>query len=235
MRFGWGLEDLHRLAPVSDAVVLVDVLRFTTAVSVAVSRGAVVLPYRWRDETAAAYAEDQRAVLAGLREHGSWSLSPTDLARIPAGTRIVLPSPNGATLSVEAAALTPTVLAGCPRNAGAVAAHLAGAASVAVIASGERWPGADGPHTGALRPAVEDLLGAGAVLHALGSARTSSPEARAAVSAYRGVTDLAAELRASVSGHELAARGWDDDVLAAAQVDVDACAPLLRNGAYLAG
>src|SRR5262245_15472848 len=46
VRFGWGLEDLAVLAPGSTAVVIVDVLRFTTAVSVAVGRGAHVFPCR---------------------------------------------------------------------------------------------------------------------------------------------------------------------------------------------
>jgi 2-phosphosulfolactate phosphatase len=49
VRLGWGGEDLAVLAPVSDTIVIVDVLRFTTAVTVAAARGAQVLPFRWRD------------------------------------------------------------------------------------------------------------------------------------------------------------------------------------------
>ncbi len=239
LRFGWGEQDLVQLAPASDAVVLVDVLRFTTAVSVAVGRGAHVLPYRWRDATARAFAEALGAELAGSREDPltPWSLSPADLAAIPEGTRLVLPSPNGSALSVLAADRSPLVLAGCLRNASAVARFLADARTVSVLAAGERWPGDAGPHTGPLRPAVEDLLGAGAVLSRLAALTDlpASPEARAAIAAFDAVRDVETELRDSVSGHELLARGWDDDVAAAAQVDADPAAPVLRDGAYVSG
>lgn len=247
IRFGWGGEDLAVLAPASDLVVIVDVLRFTTAVSVAVSRGASVLPYRWRDATAARFATDHDAVLAGLREDPStpWSLSPTDLSRIPAGTRLVLPSPNGATLSAVATRYGATVVAGCLRNVTAVggllADEVAAGRSVAVIAAGERWPDPSGAaHAGPLRPAVDDLLGAGAVIaraaESGGLTRAHlSPEARAARAAFDAAApDLHDELRSSVSGRELLALGWDDDVAAAARLDADAAVPVLRDGAFRA-
>ena len=94
-RFGWGAEGLMALAPACDVIVIVDVLRFTSAVSVAVAGGSIVFPYRWRDDSAADYANERQAVLAGMREDGPVSLSPTDLISLPRGSRIVLPSPNG--------------------------------------------------------------------------------------------------------------------------------------------
>lgn len=42
IRFAWGQTGVRHLAPVSDGVVLIDVLRFSTSVDVAVSRAAVV-------------------------------------------------------------------------------------------------------------------------------------------------------------------------------------------------
>ncbi len=240
VRFGWGGEDLQRLAPAADVVVIVDVLRFTTAVSVAVNRGAHVLPYRWRDDTAARFAQDHGALLAGPGAGGSgtWSLSPSDLRAVPRGSRLVLPSPNGATLAALARDHDALVVAGCLRNAAAVG-RLVGqrSAAVAVIAAGERWPGPGGEHDGPLRPAVEDLLGAGALTCAVADAAgfgpdELSPEARAAVAAYRGVTDLRAQLAECVSGRELRARGRDDDVAAAAELDTDAVPAVLDGLAF---
>ena len=56
IRCEWGEHGLRHLAARSDAVVIVDVLSFSTSVDIALSREAVVHPYRWRDATAAARA-----------------------------------------------------------------------------------------------------------------------------------------------------------------------------------
>ncbi len=166
-------------------IVVIDVLRFTSAVSVAVDAGATVFPFRWKDDRAASCAAERHAQLAGLREDGGPSLSPTDLIRVPPSTRIVLPSPNGSTISLAAAEHgLPFVLAGSLRNATATARRalaLSRDGAIGVIAAGERWNDASGP----LRPALEDLLGAGAVLAALDPSAAvagprCSPEAAAA-------------------------------------------------------
>jgi hypothetical protein len=101
VRFQWGPV---AAAALSDGVsVVVDVLRFTTAVEAAVSRGAVVYPYRWRDATAAAFAESLGALLAGGRDPAGPSVSPSGMAALPYGASLVLPSPNGATCTLLAA------------------------------------------------------------------------------------------------------------------------------------
>jgi 2-phosphosulfolactate phosphatase len=232
-RFGWGAEGLATLAPSADVVVIVDVLRFTSAVSAAVERGATVLPYPWRDAAASAYAAEREAVLAGTREDGPISLSPTDLLRIDAGRRIVLPSPNGSTLSFAARGGA-HVLAGSLRNASATARHarqLGG--TIAVIAAGERWP-AD-----ALRPCVEDLLGAGAVLAALDPSASASPpccspEAAAARAAFAAARPLLADaLAGSTSGRELARLGFADDVATSAALDATRLAAQLVDDAFV--
>ena len=237
-RFDWGREGLEALAPHVAVVVIVDTLRFTSAVSAAVEAGCGVIPARWADECAAAMAAATGAVLAGRREDGGPSLSPTDLLTLPSGMRLVLPSPNGGTLAALAHEQHVTnVLAGCFRNAGATARRareLAGDGPIGIVASGERG-GADGP----LRPAVEDLLGAGAVLAALDPAGAispprCSPEAAAARAAFVATRPmLVEELLASVSGRELVGRGWDDDVHTCAALDVTIVAAQLVDGEFV--
>ena len=236
-RFDWGIEGLEALAPHVAVVVVVDVLRFTTAVCCALESGGTVLPYPWAGEGANEFAAQHDAVVAGRREDGAPSLSPTDLLAMPA-QRLVLPSPNGAALSLKARELGARhVVAGCLRNATAVARaarSLADGDAVAVVAAGERWVSAAGP----LRPSVEDMIGAGAVIAALDpsaaqSGARSSPEAAAARRVFLGARPLLFEtLIASASGRELAARGWDDDVATAAALDVSSAIPILDGSEY---
>lgn len=236
-RFDWGVEGLAALAPVCDVIVVVDVLRFTSAVSAAVEAGAEVLPFLWRDDRAVTFAAEQRAILAGRREHGEPSLSPTDLLTLPAGTRLVLPSPNGSTIAFEAIAHgVPFVLAGCLRNATATARRamaLVHDGAIGVIAAGERRV------DDTLRPSVEDLIGAGAVLHRLDPAGAvgpfgCSPEAAAARSAFLDARPLITEvLAACASGRQLHGFGFGDDVATAAEIDTTDLAAQLTDGVFV--
>ena len=227
VRCEWGLHGVQALAPISDVVVIVDVLSFSTCVDIATASGAVVFPYRFRDDTAGDYARARSALLARPRGAGggAYSLSPGGLLEIPAGTRLVLPSPNGSTLSLATGA-TPA-LAGCLRNSRSVAA-CAGRLGrrVAVIPCGERWP------DGSLRPAVEDLIGAGAIVRCLDGRK--SPEARAAAAAFESSRgNLGSILAACASGQELIQRGFPRDVDLASRLDCSESAPLLHDESYV--
>lgn len=203
-RFEWGLAGATALAPSSSCLVVVDVLSFSTAVSVAVEAGTRVYPYAWHDRSAADSARRHRAELAmhGRDDAAPWSLSPARLRRAPFTERLVLPSPNGSAICAAAAAGEVAaagvvgavdgavggaaggvmVIAACLRNAGAVGRYLSMSGfgtpdrPVTVIAAGERWP------DGGLRPSAEDLLGAGAVISALSSSAAASLSCSASVS-----------------------------------------------------
>lgn len=156
-------------------------------------------------------------------------------------------SSNGADVAGTAVREGTTVLLGGIRNATAVARAVlavqeqrAERTSVAVIAAGER--AADGT----LRFAVEDQLGAGAVIAALGEVGVDhcSPEAAAAAESFRALRPaLRHLLAASGSGRELAvgvvstarmaARGIRPaSVEQAAEHDASDVVPVLRDGVF---
>ena len=226
LRCEWGLAGLHHLSPASDAVIVVDVLSFSTAVDIVVARGASVLPYRWKDDSAARFAEEKHALVASSRRSEvAYSLSPASVRTIPAGTALVLPSPNGSTLCLGVNHV-PTFTA-CLRNAPAVAARLArSAVQVAVIPAGEHWD------DGTLRPCLEDWIGAGAVLSLLTGRR--SPEAELAVAAFeRFRADLAGALSHCGSGKELVESGFRCDVELASEYGVSSAVPMLADGRFV--
>lgn len=150
-------------------------------------------------------------------------------------------SRNGAAVADEAGRGGALVLLGCLRNASAVAEAIAEEqhrrarrTSVAIIGAGERVPGAD---DAPVRFAVEDHLGAGAVIDALGirGIDHTSPEAAAAGEAFRGLRGAVRHLlTASGSGQELLERGAADEVRWAAEIDVSSRVPVLRHGAFTA-
>lgn len=230
IRCEWDAQGVTTLAR-ADVVIIVDVLSFCTTVDVALGRGAHVLPYGGATVDAPAFAQEHEAVIAGSRT--SWaspySISPASLTTIPTGTRLVVPSPNGSRLAALAGERGSFVVAGCLRNAAAVAAWAkAHAETICVIPAGERWS------DGGLRPAIEDMVGAGAIVSHLEGAR--SPEAEAAVALFEATRErLAAYLLEVASGRELVERGYEADVLLAAQLNVSSLAPTLVDGAFVDG
>ncbi len=228
IRCEWG-TGIEHLLPVSDVIVIVDVLSFSTAVDSATARGALVYPCPPGTD-AARYADGLNAILAlpGRSATGGYSLSPSSLLTIPPGTRLVLPSPNGSALSAAVAKAGGSVHAfcGCLRNARAVArAARPASRRISVIPAGERWP------DGSLRPALEDLVGAGAVIRHLEGTR--SPEAEVAVLAFDHFQGRLLDMLTHIgSGKELLARGFDRDLRLAAALDQSENVPVLSGTTY---
>ncbi|MGH9169595.1 MAG: 2-phosphosulfolactate phosphatase [Acidimicrobiales bacterium] len=229
VRFDWGLDGALATTAGVDAVVVVDILSFTTAVTIGAEKGVHVYPYRWHDESAAAFADQHGAILAGDRGEGV-SLSPASLRALAPGSRLVLPSPNGATICAVLSAAGHRVIAGSLRNAIAVG-ELVGERgwSVAVIAAGEQWRRSSG-----LRPCLEDLIGAGAIVANLGGA-SRSPEAASAAAAFVAAKDdLPTVIGNCASGRELVARGYPEDVTMAARYAVTDRVPVLSGQGFFA-
>jgi len=220
----WGLSGLRAIAR-DRIVIIADVLSFSTATTVAVGKGATIFPCEWNDDRAAALAKAERAELASKRGQGQYTLAPASLRDLTPGFRLVLPSPNGSTLAFHAQTLgASAVVIGCLRNAAAVASW-AGDRPVAVIAAGEQWD------DGTLRFAIEDWLGAGAIISRLRGSRSADAEAAAAAfERLRG--SLHDALADSRSGRELIERGYPDDIDIAAEIDVDRAVPLLDGNAF---
>ena len=236
VRCEWGPTGARAVA--ADYAVVVDVLSFTTTLTVALEHGIEVFPYRWKDARAAEHAVRHGATLAVGRfealtraDARHVSLSPASIAAAEGIQRLVLPSPNGSTIAFDLAAAGVSVLGACLRNADAVAAwlapHVAAGSSVAVVPAGERWP------DDSLRPAVEDLWGAGAVVAGLVDRGVTglSPEARVAEQAFRAAR-LPEDLAGLASAVELTEAGFADDVAVAARTAVSDVVPLLDGESF---
>jgi len=237
VRLEWGAVGGSIVAAGCDVAVVVDVLSFTTTLSVAADRGTRAIPCPWHDERARDLARRHDAVLAVGRAAsapGRVTLSPASVRAAGPMPRLVLPSPNGSTISALLAGQGITVVGASLRNRRAFARWLqrsgAGRRRIAVIPAGERWP------DGSLRPAIEDLWGAGAVVGALiEDGRTGlSPEARTAAAAFDLVADdVGRALRGCASGVELDDLGFRGDVDVAAEPDRSNAVPVLVDGVFV--
>ena len=234
-RLRWGRRGARAALAAGDVLVVVDVLSFSTATALALAAGVEVIPAA-PGAAAAQRAAELGALLARKRGAGGPSLSPASLRELPAGTRLVLPSPNGSFCSQLAGGATP-LFTGALVNARAAARAARAAAersgrAVSVLACGERW-GEPDPDDGGLRVALEDALGAGAVLDALGLPCSAEAEhCRLAFAGARAAGRVEDLVRESGSGRELIQRGFALDVELASQLDRVALAPRLRGGSF---
>ena len=225
-----------------DVVVVVDVLSFSTTVTMAVEMGATVLPLAPAEIEAAGGPEAVQRTLRGERisatrqvgPRGMFSLSPASLAALrdplgrEPGKRLIFTSLNGARC-VHAARDAPLVLVGCLRNATAVADRIVGTLGAAgprvtIVACAESWTSTAGVE--GQRPALEDWAGAGAIAAACADRGLAlSVEARAAAHTHGALGDPGEWLPHTVSGRELVDRGFAEDVELAARVDVNGTVP----------
>ena len=220
--------------------VVIDVLRASTTISVALAAGAAAIvstptvdaARRTRDRLPAG------ALLGGERggtPPGGFDLGNSPLeytsARV-AGRVIVLTTTNG-TAALEACHTAAIVVVGAIVNRRAVARFVQrtafdrGIRAVHLVCAGT-----DG------RASSEDMLGAGAILDAAGrSAGRLDSDAAAALAAFRDVSAggdtghaLTAAFRTTPGGTNLLALGMERDLRAAALIDSVALVPVLEGG-----
>ena len=226
VRFDWGWRGAQEVAARGDVVVIVDVLRFSTMVASATSRGIGIVPVSDADDVETVQREHNAVVIEG-------ALAPLRYETIPSGTRVIVRSPNGATC-VRMSKDAPEVVIGAIVNAPAIGVHLREALSrkqkVTIIACGERW--ADSSEDGALRFALEDYLGAGAILCQIDE--DLSPEAQVCAAAFRAQRHQILQLLLTCgSGLELLARNDQASVELAASLGRYEVVPILKNGIIL--
>ncbi len=227
LRMEWGMAGVEHLAESVDCIIIVDVMSFSSCVSLVTNRGAFIYPWPWKDETAAEYGRKQQAKVASIDRRFTgegFSLSPQSLLAIPRGTKLILPSPNGSAISFRARESDKAVFSGCLRNMAATAEACKSFEKILVVPCGERWP------DGSLRPAIEDLTASGGIISLLQAAgRSVSPEAAAAVAVWQQGTE---GLDRCASARELISRGFAEDVSLCLATDVDCQASQLRGDFY---
>jgi 2-phosphosulfolactate phosphatase len=236
LRLEWGRRGTRRAAERGDILVIVDTLSFSSAVITAVAHGGVVYPCAHDEDPAEVARQIGGEAALGRGDaptKGRFSLSPRSYLALEPGTRVALASPNGATCSRYARDV-PYLFVGALLNSRAVAGVVAellqgGDRALTVIACGERWvsPSEDEE----MRVAIEDYLGAGAILSYLDYAK--SPEARVCEAAFTHCRDdLAALVWDCGSGRELRARGFGEDVRHCGCLDLYDAVPVMREGRF---
>jgi len=225
IRLEWGLSAVEHLAREVDCAVIVDVMSFSTCVSLAVDNGARIYPYPWKDESARKIGAKTASPDRRFSDKG-YSLSPVSIQRISEGESLVLPSPNGSAISFRARDAGITVFSGCFRNLSATAEACSGFRRVLVVPCGERWP------DGSIRPSVEDYAAAGGIIAAMGRG-SCSPEAQSAIAAWHFYqTQNLLPLHECSSALELQQRGFNEDIALCLEVDTAKLACQLYGDFY---
>ncbi|MDN3018391.1 2-phosphosulfolactate phosphatase [Paenibacillus sp. BSR1-1] len=237
-RVEWGRRGAREAADRGDIVIIVDVLSFSSTVISALTNGAIIYPFppnldgkEYAEKIGAKYLLG-RAEAARLSQP---SLSPVSFNEHHHKKKFVLSSLNGA-FCTWAASMVPALLIGSILNAEAVASaanqlRKQTRASITVIPCGEQWGDVQN-NEDTLRPAIEDYLGAGAILNYLEGKK--SPEAEVCIYAFQHATPKLKELIWECgSGRELRGRGFEADVIHCSGLNAYQTVPILNIDHFL--
>lgn len=240
VQLDWNVEGVRYALKNCDVVVIVDTLRFSTAVVTAVAHGFTVYPVADQKEGEILGISIGGAV-AGKPGKAKYTISPHSFLR--AGhkdtRKVVLFSPNGATCAALAQR-NDMVYIGCLLNARAIGEYVSRVAiqhnhNVTVVAAGEQRAIDNGERVvydkRASNPvfAIEDYLSCGAIISYTELAK--SAEARLCELAYRSARKKIKDLMFdSFSGKYLVQHKLGEDVEYAAQLNIYDVIPVVRNG-----
>jgi 2-phosphosulfolactate phosphatase len=237
-RVEWGRRGAREAANRGDIVIIVDVLSFSSTVVTALNYDAVIYPYP-PNLDGKDYAQKVNAEYilgrAEAAKAGKPTLSPVSFNEEHTNKKYVLTSLNGA-FCTWIASKVPALLIGSLLNASSVAAvanqlRIQKNASITVIPCGEMW--SDGKEEeDTLRPAIEDYIGAGAILSYLKGEK--SPEAEVCMGAFYHAEPKLDELIWDCgSGRELREKGFGADVKHCSQLNTYQTVPVLRNNHFV--
>lgn len=236
----WFIEGLNSALKNNHIVIIVDTLRFSSAVVTAVAHGFTIYPISDQKQ-GAKFAASISAEISGKPGEARYSLSPLSYLNTSHAhnKRVVLYSPNGAACA-ELVKENNTAYIGCLLNAKSVGEQVSKAANnrmqnVTVIAAGEQQAIDTGEKIVYVKKrsrrvfAVEDYLGCGAIISSM--TLSKSPEAEVCESAFKGSHEKIEELLlASWSGEYLVQHHLVDDVKHAAQLNRYDVVPVICDG-----
>ncbi|HLO11795.1 MAG TPA: 2-phosphosulfolactate phosphatase, partial [Pseudoneobacillus sp.] len=238
IRLEWGRRGAREAAERGDIVIIVDILSFSSTVVTALEFGAKIYPYPphldGKDYAVRIGAE----YILGRSEAakiGIPTLSPVSFHKGHSNKKYVLSSLNGA-FCTWIAAKVPALLVGSFLNASSVATYANELrekthANITVVPCGEQWNDVREKED-FLRPAVEDYLGAGAILSYLNG--DTSPEGEVCKGAFtQSKTKINDLIWDCGSGRELRERGFEADVRHCGQFNVFQTVPILKDNQFV--
>ncbi|MEH7303127.1 2-phosphosulfolactate phosphatase [Neobacillus drentensis] len=237
-RVEWGRRGAREAADRGDIIIIVDVLSFSSTVITALRYGAIIYPYpRTLDGKKFAEKIGGEFILgrAEAAQIGAPTLSPVSFCQDHNNKKYVLTSLNGA-YCTWISSQVPALLIGSLLNAESVAVaanqiqkHTK--ANITVIPCGEQWEGSR-EYEDTLRPAIEDYLGAGAILSYLEGKK--SPEAEFCMTSFlHSKEKLNNFIWDCGSGRELRGRGYETDVKHCSRLNIYPTVPLLNKDHFI--
>ena len=214
----------------ADTVMVIDVLRATSTIAIALANGAeMIIPVRNIDDALELKKQLPDAVLAGERKGEildgfDIGNSPHEYIKENVEGKVIISCTTNGTAAIDAAKGSPAVFCGAIINAQAVADTLLAQNSDLVILCS----GTDG------QISYDDIIGAGAVIYKIYEKETDIYMSDAAKIAFQSYAinkqNILKGLQSSYHGDKLTRAGKGQDVIFCAKEDIVNITPVYRDG-----